>query len=148
MKIAVALGTDHRGYALKEFLKEYKAIGTFEINWLDQGAFNDERSDYPKFAQAVCKDVRWGDADVGILLCGTGAGMTIAANRFEGIFAGLVWSVELARLAREDDNCNVLVIPADYIDQFLLVGIIEAWLTAEFKQGRYADRLAQIDQIK
>lgn len=145
MKITIALGTDHRGFALKEYLKTRPLIGTYAITWLDCGAFNEERSDYPIFAHLVCETLLTEQAHLGILLCGSGIGMAVAANRFDGIYAGLVWNSEIARLAREDDNCNVLVIPANYCDTKLLHEMVHAWLHAQFKGGVYAERLTLVD---
>ena len=145
MKITIALGTDHRGFMLKEFLKQQAAIGDFVITWLDCGACDAERSDYPVFAQLVVENVITEQANLGVLLCGSGIGMSIAANRFDGIYAGLVWNPEIARLAREDDNCNVLVLPADFCDEALALAMLHAWIHAEFKQGMYAQRLKLID---
>lgn len=145
MHITIAVGTDHRGFELKEFLKKKHQIGSYAISWLDCGAFDNERTDYPLFVQPVVQAVLAGRATLGVLLCGSGIGMSIAANRCSGIYAGLVWNEEVARLAREDDNCNVLVIAADFCDELLLLNMVDAWLHAEFKQGVYADRLKLID---
>lgn len=145
MKITLAIGTDHRGYALKNFLKNQVLIGDYTVSWLDCGAFDSERSDYPIFAQLVCENIITEQAALGVLLCGTGIGMSMAANRFDSIYAGLAWNAEVAHAAREDDNCNVLVIPADFCDEKLLLAMMHAWLHAEFKGGLYAERLALLD---
>lgn len=145
--ITIALGADHRGFALKEFLKQQKITQEI-VTWLDCGAQNDERSDYPLFALEVAKAIQAKKASCGILLCGTGVGMAIAANRFSGIYAGVAWNQEIARKGKEDDNINVLVIPADFIQQHDVLAIVQAWLGASFKEGRYAQRLAMIDAIK
>ena len=144
-KITIALGTDHRGFALKEFLKRQVMVGDYALNWLDCGAFDAERSDYPVFSSLVCENIATEQASLGVLLCGSGIGMSIAANRFDGIYAGLVWNEDIARLAREDDNCNVLVVPADFCDEALALAMLHAWLHAEFKGGVYAERLALTD---
>lgn len=143
----IALGTDHRGYALKEFLKKQSSFGTIEISWLDVGAFDAERSDYPLFAKSVCQAVLTGKATYGILLCSTGVGMAIAANRFKGIFAAVVWNDSIARASKEDDNVNVLVLPADELSEEAVLGVVAAWLGAKFKEGRYRERVAQIDNL-
>lgn len=145
MKISITVGADHRGFELKEFLKQKHQVGSYSITWLDCGAFSDERTDYPIFAQLVVQNIITEQATLGLLLCGSGIGMSIAANRFSGIYAGLVWNEEVARLAREDDNCNILVVAADFCDELLLLKMVDAWLHAEFKQGVYADRLKLID---
>jgi Ribose 5-phosphate isomerase RpiB len=85
-------------------------------------------------------------ADTGLLICGSGIGMAIAANRFKGIYAGVAWNPEIAQAAREDDNINMLVLPADYITHLESPAIITAWINAQFKEGRYTQRLQAIDQ--
>ncbi len=141
----IAIGADHHGFAGKEFIKENLSIK--DIEWLDVGTFDEERTDYPIFAQKVCKTMQEGQADRGILLCATGIGMSIAANRFKKIYAGLAWNEEIARLSREDDNANVLVLPSDYVSNELMVAMVHAWLAASFNEGRYEQRIAMIDQL-
>lgn len=147
--ITIAIGADHRGYELKKYLMENVAhcIENLQISWIDVGAYNDERSDYPKFAISVCNHMRDGTASVGVLICGTGVGMAITANRFDGIYAGVAWNEEIARLSREDDNINVLVLPADYVTQDVALAAFIAWLSTPFNHGRYATRIAMIDEI-
>lgn len=146
MKIVIA--TDHRGFALKEWIKQQVAIANEPVSWIDVGCFTAERCDYPPFAVQACEYLIQKKASCAILLCGTGIGMAIAANRFAGIYAGLVWNEEVARKSKEDDNCNVLVLPADYITQEQMLSCIRAWLTATFKGGRYQERIDMIDKIR
>lgn len=144
----IAIGADHRGFAHKETIKQYghgKAPDGANIQWLDVGAFTAERSDYPVFVHAVCAAIKNGEAEAGILLCGSGVGMSIAANRIPGMYAALVWNVAVAQASKQDDNANILVIPADFVSAQLSIEMIQAWLRAEFKGGRYADRLRMID---
>lgn len=144
--IRFVIGADHRGYAMKEWVKEtYKATG-YKIIWIDVGAYNAERSDYPLFAQAACKEILAGNADYGILLCGTGIGMAIAANRFEHVYAGVAWSDDIACLNKEDDNVNILVIPSDFVSNQQAISMINKWFFAHFKTGRYQERLILIDK--
>jgi ribose 5-phosphate isomerase B len=143
----IALGADHRGYTLKEYIKQQSLFGTTDVTWLDVGAFDAERSDYPVFAEQVCRSILEGEADCGILLCGTGVGMAIAANRFKGIFAAVAWNETIARASKEDDNANVLVLPADDLSEEQTQRIVAAWLGAHFKEGRYRERITQIDQL-
>lgn len=140
----IAIGTDHRGFALKQFLLTCPAYKDMVI-WQDHGAYTDERSDYPIFAHKVTQAVAQQEADYGILLCGTGIGMAIVANRYAKIYAGVVWNSEIARLAKEDDNINIIVFPADYMNQETIVACINAWMQAQFHEGRYQERLAMID---
>lgn len=146
-EIIIVIGADHRGYAMKEYLKQDCTIPNYAFTWIDVGADSDVRSDYPIFAIHVAKYIQEKKAHYGILLCGTGIGMAIAANRFEGVYAGLAWNEESARLAKEDDNVNVLVLPSDYIDNKKSRAMVVTWLGAEFKYMRYAQRIAMIDAI-
>ncbi len=145
--VKIAIGSDHRGFELKQYLVSLKEIGDHKILWVDGGSENDDRTDYPLYAQEVAAMVRRGDVDRGILLCGTGVGMSIAANRFKGVFAALVWCEEVARRSRREDGSNVLVLPADYLDQEQAVILILAWLDSEFLGGHYEKRLYQIDKF-
>ena len=144
----VAIGADHRGYELKEYFENQTMIGGCNLRWLDVGVWSEKRADYPEYAIAVAKAMRAGKAQFGALMCGTGVGMAIAANRFPGIYAALVWNVEIARLSREDDNANILVFPADFITKKEGLGMLEAFFATEFKSGRYAARIQMIDNIK
>lgn len=141
----IAIGADHRGFAHKEMIKQRAHLAGKTIEWVDVGAFDAARSDYPVFVQKVCDAIKNGVADVGILLCGSGIGMAIAANRISGIHAAVVWTAEVARVSKQDDNVNILVIPADFVSAQQSIEMIQAWLGAEFKGGRYADRLRMID---
>ncbi|MBY0109568.1 MAG: RpiB/LacA/LacB family sugar-phosphate isomerase [Candidatus Babeliaceae bacterium] len=147
----IIIATDHRGFVLKEYLKTKSIFcyetHTFFVEWVDVGAFTPERSDYPEFAHRALNAMHEKETDGAILLCGSGNGMAIAANRYTRIFACVAWSAQVAQQAKEDDNCNVLVIPADYVTQKEIMKIISFWLLAEFKGGRYAERLAFIDDL-
>lgn len=140
----IAVGTDHRGFMLKEHIKEQLSD---EHTIVDHGTHSQERTDYPPFAHAVVTSLLTNQADVGILLCGSGTGMAIAANRFAGIYAAVVWSPEVAQAAKQDDNCNILVVPADFISAQTMMDAIQAWLQASFKAGRYQDRLEMVDHL-
>ncbi|MGE0010284.1 MAG: RpiB/LacA/LacB family sugar-phosphate isomerase [Candidatus Babeliales bacterium] len=146
--ITIAIATDHRGFSLKESLKEVGGLGGYSVSWIDVGAFSEERSDYPEFAIKAVEAMKFGDADCAVLICGTGVGMAIAANRYHGIYAALAWDLTTARLAKEDDHANVLVLPSDYISHELAQDMVTAWLLAEFKKGRYAERIKMIDAIR
>jgi len=147
MKIAV--GADHRGFAHKHFIiNNLMKVGDKTIQWIDVGAFTAERSDYPEFAHLVVQQILEKKADYGVLLCGSGIGMAIAANRFKGIYAGLVWNEKVAKAAKEDDNSNVLVLPADFVDANQSIQVIKSWLGATFKDDLvYKKRLEMIDSF-
>jgi ribose 5-phosphate isomerase B len=137
----IAIGTDHRGFAHKEFIKKQ----CVEHQWTDVGAYDDQRSDYPLYAQRVIELILSGAVDCGVLLCSTGIGMAIAANRHTSIYAAVVWNEHIAQQAKAEDNMNVLVLPSDCVSFEQSVAIIQVWLATSFKGGRYADRLAMID---
>jgi ribose 5-phosphate isomerase B len=146
VKYSIAIGTDHRGFALKQFILTHP-FEKYEIKWHDVGTFSAQRTDYPPFAAAVCHALLTKKAEWGIVICSNGIGVSIAANRFKHIYCGLVWNVEVTRQAREDDNINVLALPAEYVTFQQALLIIDAWLNTTFKEGRYAQRLQQIDTL-
>lgn len=146
-KVTIAIGADHRGFKMKSYIID-NFHNAAHIQWIDVGAFSDERSDYPVFALAACYEILKRNAHYAILLCGTGTGMAITANRFATIYAGVAWNEQIARLNKEDDNVNVLVIPADYIDMTTVLAIVNSWLQSKFKHDRYEERIAMIDAIK
>jgi ribose 5-phosphate isomerase B len=146
MNYRIAIGADHRGYEMKKDLIQHTAFGADSVTWIDVGTFSPERTDYPPYAQKVAQLMLDKSADLGILICGSGVGVAVAANRFKGIYSGVAWDETVARVSKEDDNINVLSLPADFISQAQLVPIVSSWLSAQFKQGRYAQRLAMIDK--
>lgn len=145
--ITIAIAADHRGFEIKYYLIAQKKIADHEIEWIDKGSYTAERTDYPAFAIEVATLVSQQKVHYGILLCGTGVGMTIVANRFSKVYAGLVWNEETARRAKQEDNINILSLPADYITREQALIMIDVWLSAQFKQGRYAQRIKMIDEI-
>jgi len=157
-KIKIAIGADHRGFDHKSFIiqnitstksTESTQIteSTQSIAWLDAGCYSSDRCDYPLYAKSVVDAIYEKEASLGVLLCGSGIGMSIVANRFAGMYAGLCWSEELAVTARQHDNINILVLPSDFVSPQESVCMIYAWLGAEFKAGRYQDRLDMIEQL-
>lgn len=144
-KVIIGIGTDHRGFEYKEVVKLEPFWGDFDLEWHDFGAYDNERSDYPLFAQKTMQALQRGEIQCAVLLCGSGVGMAIAANRFPNIYAAVAWDADVACKAKEDDNVNVLCIPADYVTLEQTREIIQAWLGAQFKGGRYQQRLEMID---
>jgi ribose 5-phosphate isomerase B len=140
----IVIGADHRGFAYKEAIKENFSQQNSNISWIDVGTHSTERTDYPLYVEKLCAVLKEKKADLGILLCGSGAGMAIAANRVHGMYAAVAWNTESARVGKEDDNTNILVIPADFVSIEQAIEIIIAWLHAQFKGGRYAERLNMI----
>ena len=142
----VALGADHRGFGLKEELKRWLAARGHEV--IDLGPASADRVDYPDYAFKVADAVARRRADRGILICSTGIGMSIAANKVAGVRAALADSVRLARLSREHNDANVLCLGADFVSAAEARRIVGVWLKTEFAGGRHARRLAKIARYR
>lgn len=142
----IALGSDHGGYGFKEELKKY--LDELGIDYKDFGTYDEERTDYPIYAEKVAKSVQSKECENGILICKSGAGMTIVANKFAGIRATIGFNEEVTRASKADDDINVLVLPAQYVNVSSMVAIVRVWLGTEFKGGRYEERLQMIEKIE
>jgi ribose 5-phosphate isomerase B len=143
----VAIGSDHAGFDQKERIKEHLAGEGHEVT--DVGAASSEHSvDYPDFAIAASRLVASGEAEFGILVCGTGIGMAIAANKVRGVRAANVTDAEFARLAREHNNANVLTVSARFVSEQENEGIVDAFLATPFGGGRHADRVGKIGIVE
>ena len=142
----VAVGTDHGGYHLKaDLLRRLRSSG-YQVT--DAGTFSPEPCDYPKIGAKVAKAVSTGKVQRGVLLCKSGAGMAIVANKFPGVRAAVCHTVALAKHAREHNDSNVLVLAAHHSTPSKARAILEAWLTAPFAGGRHARRVRQIERIE
>jgi ribose 5-phosphate isomerase B len=144
MPEVIPIGADHAGFPLKERLKAELARLGYEP--LDVGAHSADSVDYPDFAHEVAARVKRGEAARGVLLCGTGLGMSYAANRHNGVRAAVAWTPEIAKLAREHNDANVLVLPARFVSEDEGVRILRTWLDTRFEGGRHVRRVAKIDQ--
>jgi ribose 5-phosphate isomerase B len=143
MPEVIPIGADHAGFELKRRLvDELRALG---YEPLDLGADGPESSDYPDYAHQVASRVAHHEARRGVLLCGTGLGMSYAANRHAGVRAAVAWSPEVARLAREHNDANVLILPARFLGDAEGVEILKIWLETEFAGGRHQRRVAKIE---
>ena len=142
----VALGADHGGYRLKEAIKRW--LDEMGIAWEDCGTYGPDPVDYPDYARKVAEKVAAGECDRGILVCGTGIGMCIAANKVPGIRAALCHDVFSARATREHNDSNVLTLGERVVGEGLARAIVEAWLTTEFAGGRHARRVDKIKEIE
>jgi ribose 5-phosphate isomerase B len=141
----IALGSDHAGYQLKEQVISYlKSSG---ITYKDYGVFNEESSDYPDQAARVAQAVKSGVHTFGILICGTGIGMSIVANKHRGIRAALCSEPYSARLAREHNNANVLTMGSRVIGPGLAEAIVSIFISTDFAGGRHERRLGKIEQL-
>ena len=139
----IAIGADHGGYSLKEILIEDLKSSGYDLE--DLGTYSTDSVDYPDFSQKVCNQVTQGQADLGILICGTGIGMSIAANKHQGIRAALCGDVYSAKLTRQHNNSNVLCLGARVIGDELAKMIVHTWLDAEFEGGRHQGRLDKLE---
>jgi len=144
-KLKIALGADHAGFALKEKVREYLESKGLEVE--DHGPSNAERVDYPDFAEKVAAQVAARRADYGVLVCGTGIGMMIAANKVPGIRAVAAHETISARMAREHNDANVLTLGGRLIDEAGMREIVDTWLSTPFAGGRHALRLGKIEAI-
>lgn len=142
----LVIGSDHGGYKLKEEIKKY--LEEIEIEYKDLGTYSEERTDYPIFATKVAESISIGESERGILICSSGCGMTIVANKFRGVRAGLIINELEAELAKGDNNINCLVLSGRNTDINNAVKIIRKWIATEFKGGRYKDRLDMIEKIE
>ena len=142
----IALAADHAGFEEKEKLKsELDSLG---VEYTDMGTDSNASVDYPDFARKVAEAVAKGDYERGILLCGSGAGMAIAANKVPGIRSAVAWNEEIARLSREHNNTNVLALAARFTADYEIKNIVKAWLDAEFDAGRHERRIEKITKIE
>lgn len=143
----IAIGSDHAGYNLKTKVIEYLKTKPYEI--IDCGTDNPDVSvDYPNYAFDVANKVSHKESDYGILMCGTGIGMCITANKIPGIRAALVWDKETAKLSREHNNANILCIGGRTTDAQEAIKFIKTWLGAEFLGGRHERRIEEIAEIE
>jgi ribose 5-phosphate isomerase B len=143
MAETIPIAADHAGFALKRrFVGELRRLG---YEPLDLGTHSEESTDYPAYAHDVARRIADGEAKRGILMCGTGLGMGYAANRHPGVRAAVVWSPEVARLAREHNDANVLILPARCLPEETSLAILHEWLDTPFEGGRHARRVAAID---
>jgi ribose 5-phosphate isomerase B len=144
--VKVALGADHRGYELKEALKRWLDVHGYAV--VDLGPACADRADYPEYAFKVAEAVARRRAERGVLVCSTGVGMSIAANKVRGVRAALVDSASLARLSREHNDSNVLCLGADVTGASSAKRILGIWLRTGFAGGRHARRLARIARYR
>ncbi|HMU34044.1 MAG TPA: ribose 5-phosphate isomerase B [Pyrinomonadaceae bacterium] len=142
----IALAADHAGFEEKEKLKS--ELASLGVEYTDMGTDSEASVDYPDFARKVAEAVAKGEYERGILLCGSGAGMAIAANKVPGIRSAVAWNEEIARLSREHNNTNVLALAARFTADYEIKNIVKAWLDAEFDAGRHERRVEKISKIE
>ncbi len=142
-KERIPIASDHAGFEMKQHLSAALAELGYEVE--DMGTHSPASTDYADFAHPVAEKVEHGDVKRGVLLCGTGLGMSYAANRHAGVRAAVAWSPEIAALARKHNDANVLVLPARFVSEEDGVQILKTWLETEFEGGRHENRVKKIE---
>jgi ribose 5-phosphate isomerase B len=140
----IPIASDHAGFELKEHLS--KALRDLGYDVEDLGTHSPASTDYPDYAHPLAEKVEQGQVKRGVLLCGTGLGMSYAANRHHGVRAAVAWTPEIAELARKHNDANVLVLPARFVSEEDGVKILKTWLETSYEGGRHDRRVAKIDQ--
>ena len=139
----ISLSADHAGFQYKELIKKYLVEKGIEV--IDRGTFSEDSVDYPDFVQKSAADVIGGSAKYGISVCGSGIGMSIAANKIKGIRAALVLNEEMASLSRKHNNANFLAISQKFTDENRLYNIVDTWLNTVFEGGRHQRRIDKLE---
>lgn len=141
----IALAADHGGYELKNIIKEH--LKERKIKIVDLGTNSSDSVDYPVYGKACAEAVASGKADLGIVCCGTGIGISIAANKVKGIRCGLCTSVEMATLTKQHNNANMIALGGRTTTPELAIEIVDAWLDTEFEGGRHQRRVDMLDEM-
>lgn len=142
MSMSIALGADHAGFSYKEAIREHLAKQNFSVE--DFGTYSEDSMDYPDVAHPLAESVQQRRHDLGILVCGTGNGVAITANKHSGVRAALCWNQEIASLVRQHNNANVLCLPARFISKEEAVSLVDVFLQTDFEGGRHARRVDKI----
>ena len=139
----IAIGSDHGGFEIKQNIIEWLLEN--EIPFIDFGTKSTESVDYPDYAHKVVGSIIDEESVIGILVCGTGNGISMAANKWRGIRAALCWSTEIAKLSREHNNANILSLPGRFLSKEEAIRIVDIFLDTEFEGGRHLNRINKID---
>jgi ribose 5-phosphate isomerase B len=142
-KEKIPIAADHAGFEMKEKIADHLRASGFDV--VDLGTSSTAPTDYPDYAHQVAALVERGEVSRGVLLCGTGLGMAYAANRHRGVRAAVAWNPEVARLAREHNDANVLVLPSRCVSDADAEHILDSWLEAKYEGGRHVPRVAKIE---
>ncbi|GAB1401609.1 ribose 5-phosphate isomerase B [Elusimicrobiota bacterium] len=141
----ISLGTDHAGFDIKKNVVDFLKSSGHEV--MDRGTFSKDSCDYPDFAKAVASDILTGKAEKGILICGTGIGMSIAANKVKGIRAGVCWNEETAKLIALHNNANIICLGARFLYIEEIFDMIKIFLATQFEQ-RHINRISKISDME
>jgi len=139
----IAIGSDHAGIDLKHAIKDHLKVLGHEM--VDKGTHVRDSVDYPDFGHAVAQAVGSGDATLGILICGSGNGVNITANKHAGVRSALAWNEDVAALARQHNDANILALPARFVPEELALRMVDRFLAATFEGGRHALRVEKIE---
>lgn len=142
----IAIGCDHGGLAMKNFIVEFLKKEGYEVK--DFGIYENKSVDYPDIAKPVCESIQNGECDRGILVCGTGIGMSIAANKFNGIRAAVCGDIYSAKMTKVHNNSNVITLGGRVIGEETAREIVDIWLKSEYEGGRHQGRLDKIAEIE
>ena len=142
MKKQIPIGCDHAGFTLKNTLKQKLEYFGYEV--IDMGCHSEESIDYPDYAHPVAHHVEQNTGMLGLLICGSGNGINMAANKHKGIRSALCWKKEIAQLAREHNNANILALPARFLTEQEAIEILEVFLNTDFEGGRHQHRIDKI----
>lgn len=137
------VGSDHAGYSMKTLLLEY--MKSQECEFIDCGCYDNHSVDYPDYAKKVATEVIGSKKSIGILLCGSGIGVSITANRLKGIRAALCWNAEIAKLSRQHNDANIVCLPARFINAEEMQKIVSTFLNTDFEGGRHMNRIRKIE---
>ena len=139
----ILIGNDHAGYSLK--LSIIKNLED-KYDFFDKGSYSDESVDYPDYASIIAKEIQSEKGDLGILICGTGNGVCMTANKFKGIRAVICWNEEIAKLAKQHNNANIICMPSRFIKVEEAIKIIESFILEKFEGGRHERRIKKINE--
>lgn len=138
----IVIGSDHAGYDYKEMIKAWLIKNGYSV--VDKGPDSSDSVDYPDFIHPVASELEEASADLGLIFCGSGNGAAMTANKHQNVRAALAWTKELAALARQHNDANILSIPARFVSEDLAIEMIEAFLDTQFEGGRHARRVNKI----
>lgn len=138
----IAVASDHAGFAKKQVVLKY--LNEKGIEYKDFGCFSEESVDYPEFAHAIGEAIDKGEYKIGLTFCGSGQGISIAANKHQNVRSATCWNAEIAALAKQHNDANICAVPGRFVSDEEAISIVDTFLNAEFEGGRHARRIAQI----
>jgi ribose 5-phosphate isomerase B len=141
----IPIGSDHAGYPLKEYL--IKALGNAGFLFRDYGTYSEQKADYPEFIHPVAATIDKGEFEKGIIICGSGQGANMTANKYPNVRSALCWNVEQARLSRLHNDANIIALPGRFIDFDQALEAVKVFMTTQFERGRHENRVKMISQI-